>query len=296
VAGLKQFRHSVHSQNGEDGILAEVFRRIGITNGTFCEFGAWDGKHLSNCYALYELGWSGFYIEGNSDRFEDLRANVSDERVEPILAYVRTDGDSTLEAILARTRRFQAGQTSLDLLSIDIDSDDLAVWRSVKTLRPKVVIIEFNPTIPLDVIYENSPKGANRGNSARAIYELALIKNYDFVSVVGANMIFVDRHVDHNIPTLNILDTSIEWGARYFFGYDGTMLIASPGTQSVRETEVIGVPWAGGAFVQPVPRMFRTYDLPAPKRLFWIYVSYVRAMLTSPISTLKAVIGRMQQP
>jgi hypothetical protein len=37
--------------------------------------------------------------------------------VEPILAYVRTDGDSTLEAILARTRRFQAGQTSLDVIA-----------------------------------------------------------------------------------------------------------------------------------------------------------------------------------
>lgn len=296
MAGLKEFSHSVHSQNGEDGILAEIFRRIGVTNGTFCEFGAWDGKHLSNCYALYELGWSGFYIEGNSVRFEDLRANVSDERVESILAYVRTEGDSTLDSILARTRRFQAGQTSLDLLSIDIDSDDLAVWRSVKTIRPKVVIIEFNPTIPLDVIYENSPKGANRGNSARAIYELALIKKYDLVSVVGANMIFVDQHIDHDIPALNILDTSIEWGARYFFGYDGTMLVASPGTQSVRETEVIGVPWAGGAFVQPVPRIFRTFDLPARKRQVWIYVSYMRAMLTSPFSTLKAIIGRRQQP
>lgn len=292
MADLKQFRNSVHSQNGEDGVLAEIFRRIGVSDGTFCEFGAWNGKHLSNCYALYEAGWSGFYIEGNPERFEELRTNVPDERVEPILAYVRTEGDSTLESILARTRRFKAGQTGLDLLSIDIDSDDLAVWRSIKTIRAKVVIIEFNPTIPLDVIYENNPEGANRGNSARAIFDYSTINNYDLVSVIGSNMIFVDRNLKHGIPVINILDSSIEWGVRYFFGYDGTMLVASPGTSKTRETEIIGVPWAGGAFAQPVPRMFRTFDLPPAKRKAWVYVSYVRAMITSPISTLKALIGR----
>ena len=39
----------VWSSTGNDGIIAEIFRRLGRSTGTFVEFGAWDGVHLSNC-------------------------------------------------------------------------------------------------------------------------------------------------------------------------------------------------------------------------------------------------------
>ena len=47
---LSQFRKNKHSQNGEDGVIAEICHRLAITNGFFVEFGAWDGMHLSNTY------------------------------------------------------------------------------------------------------------------------------------------------------------------------------------------------------------------------------------------------------
>jgi hypothetical protein len=34
----------VYSQNNEDGIIAEIFRRIGTENRTFVEFGVGDGR------------------------------------------------------------------------------------------------------------------------------------------------------------------------------------------------------------------------------------------------------------
>lgn len=36
------------------------------------EFGAWDGKHLSNTFALVEQGARAVYIEGDEGRFQDL--------------------------------------------------------------------------------------------------------------------------------------------------------------------------------------------------------------------------------
>src|SRR5262245_40537087 len=40
---LLRYGFKVYSQNDEDGIIQEIFRRIGSSNRTFVEFGAGDG-------------------------------------------------------------------------------------------------------------------------------------------------------------------------------------------------------------------------------------------------------------
>lgn len=70
---LLAYRKNIYSQNGEDGILTEIIRRLKINNaGWVCEFGAWDGKHLSNTFALVEKGWEAVYIEGDPGKYTDL--------------------------------------------------------------------------------------------------------------------------------------------------------------------------------------------------------------------------------
>ena len=49
---LLQYRNNVTSQFGEDGIIAHVLDVIRPTHNYCIEFGAWDGKYLSNCYNL----------------------------------------------------------------------------------------------------------------------------------------------------------------------------------------------------------------------------------------------------
>ena len=47
------FKKNIYSQNGEDGILEEILKKLNIKkNGWCCEFGAWDGKHGSNTFNL----------------------------------------------------------------------------------------------------------------------------------------------------------------------------------------------------------------------------------------------------
>src|SRR5689334_6437610 len=41
---LNRHEHQVFSQNGEDGMLQELFRRIGTTDRTFVEFGVGNGQ------------------------------------------------------------------------------------------------------------------------------------------------------------------------------------------------------------------------------------------------------------
>ena len=72
---LVDFAYNNFSQNGEDGIIQEIIKRIGLQKSkeNWCvEFGAWDGIHLSNTFNLVQQGWNAVYIEGNKSRYKDL--------------------------------------------------------------------------------------------------------------------------------------------------------------------------------------------------------------------------------
>lgn len=247
---------NVHSQNGEDGVLSKLFDTLGISEGYFVEFGAWDGKYLSNTFALFERGWRGCYIEGDEGRFRDLCSNISDSRVSMVCRFVAPTGWSSLDAILDEAK----APKRLDLLSIDIDSDDLAIWRSVRSYRATCVVIEYNPTIPFDCEFENVP-GRSWGNSALSICKFAASSGYSLVCVTTTNLIFVDRTVVGGSLVDDIeLSTEVH-GPRWFWGYDGTLLCKkSPGRGAAEaEREIYGVPWAGTVGIQPIPRVLRGY-------------------------------------
>ena len=64
-----------YAQYNEDLFISNIFDSKDINKGFFLEFGAWNGKYLSNCRYFYEKGWKGLFIEGNKDRFKDLQKN-----------------------------------------------------------------------------------------------------------------------------------------------------------------------------------------------------------------------------
>ncbi len=278
-----------HSQYGEGGILLTLFSQLGIDSGYFCEFGAWDGRHLSNTFALYERGWMGCYIEGDPDRFLDLQRNITRPGMALVCAYVTVRGDNGIGSILAR--HLPAG-VDLDLLSIDIDSDDLEIWKSLTTTRPKVVVIEFNPSIPFDVRYVN-PAGKNRGNSARSIWEFAHSSGYGLVAVTHCNLVFVDTAVNGGrIAQLKLDDIGVNVGYRYFFGYDGTLMVIDPSTGLVSEPEFISVPWSRSVFPQPVVQFFRRFDEGSLRSRVGGLLSRLSAATRRPLAVLRELRRR----
>src|SRR5881396_3463948 len=52
------------SQDYQDGMIAEIFRRIGPGTKTFLEIGVGDGSE-NNTTALLSSGWNGYWIEGS---------------------------------------------------------------------------------------------------------------------------------------------------------------------------------------------------------------------------------------
>ena len=75
---LLKYRKDYYSQNGEDGVIEEILRRMGIKQGWFVDVGAWDGKYLSNSFALVEKGWKGLEIKGDKTKFEDILKIIVD--------------------------------------------------------------------------------------------------------------------------------------------------------------------------------------------------------------------------
>jgi len=88
MGSLLTYCSNTYSQVGQDGIIEEIFNRLQIQNGSFCEFGAWDGFHLSNARKLAEEDWIGIFIEGDSARFLQLLQNYPSPKIVKINAWV----------------------------------------------------------------------------------------------------------------------------------------------------------------------------------------------------------------
>lgn len=177
---------NVHSQRGQDGILAEIFRRIGIRSGVFVEFGAWDGVYLSNCRYLFERSWGGAFIEGDTRKHRELAYTYRDYRnVKTINAMVGAPGlpGEPLDTLLRGAGLDPAG---VDFVSIDVDGPDLEIFQAM-TFSPAVILIEggfnFSPDLrqplPLEVARRNMQQplqvivstAADRGYRAVCFYQ-----------------------------------------------------------------------------------------------------------------------------
>jgi hypothetical protein len=184
---LTDYASNVHSQAGEDGVIAKLFELIG-SGSQFCiEFGAWDGFHLSNTANLWTKGWRGVLIEASRRRYERLARNVGSFPCTCVHATVASRGERSLEGLLDRAG---FGGQNIDFLSIDIDGDDYHVLAGLRRLRPRVICCEFNPTIPLDRVLVGA-EGSGFGCSARALCELGQGMGYRVAAMTPVNCFLV---------------------------------------------------------------------------------------------------------
>jgi len=184
-----QYNYNIYSQNGEDGVIEELLNRLNITNGWVCEFGAWDGKKCSNTFNLVKnKQFKAIFIEGDNNKYNDLLKTVDEfPTIVPIKAYVDYNNTQhSLDNLLKNTDI----PNDFDILSIDIDSFDYQVWKSVKVYKPKIVIIEINSSVKAnDSEWIHTPN-KYQGTGFKPTYDLGIEKGYKFVLHTG-NMFFV---------------------------------------------------------------------------------------------------------
>lgn len=193
-----------YSQSGEEGLLLRIMEILGKQTGLCCEFGAWDGIHLSNTRRLMERGWRGLMIEADSGRFQDLlKTYPTSSKAISVCAFV-DDGANSLAKIAAR-----AGiDDRFDLVSIDVDGLDYQIFSALDQFQqpPLVVCIEIHtchgPNDARAVPVEIAQKGC--GQPMGRFVQRAKEMGYRLVSFIGTNAIFVHADADREteLPTI----------------------------------------------------------------------------------------------
>lgn len=209
---LRDYKKSVFSQFGQDGVIEEVFREIGTGNKFFVEFGS-SGTDSGggNTPYLRRLGFDGLLMDGDADPYGVKTKKQYDVKQEFV----------TVENVLNLFDKYGVPH-EFDFLSIDIDGNDFWVWKEILSCHiPRVVCIEANYYVPpgMSIVQKYVPdfkwNGDCRfGASFEALKKLGKENDYDLVSICGCDMIFVkeceeveeldDIEIEHDLELVDI--------------------------------------------------------------------------------------------
>ncbi len=193
---LERYGFKVYSQNDEDGIIEEIFNRIGTTNKTFVEFGVENGLECNSHYLLHK-GWRGLWLEGNEKSVAEINARfypaIRNNQLKCLNAFITKDNINELIA--------EGGMVGeIDLLSVDIDGNDYYVWKAINVVKPRAVIVEYNAKFPPNHAWKQAYNAQHhwdgsdwQGASLKALELLGRELGYQLVgtNLNGVNAFFV---------------------------------------------------------------------------------------------------------
>ena len=195
---LERYGWKGYSQTDEDGILQEIFRRIGIAQRSFVELGCGFGMENNTAYLLSQ-GWRGLWVDGADENALRIRRAFRYLIEQRLLQFEQAM--ITRENVDALVAAAALGP-EIDLLSIDLDGNDYYVWEAITCVNPRVVVIEYNAKFhpPHDwcMAYNAAHTWADTdqmGCSLEALARLGAARGYVLAgcNLVGANAFFVRR-------------------------------------------------------------------------------------------------------
>ena len=246
---ISKFGIKIYSQNEEDGIILYIFKHIGVKTKKFIEIGSESGLECNTTNILKYFNWSGVQIEGNKDLHDKAKIQLKKilrEKIKNVKLVNLLVTKENINKIIKKNLKKE-----VDLLSIDIDGNDFWIWKEIKCINPRLVVIEYNSffgsriscTIPYNpkFIWNHKNKKSYYGASLKALEKLGKKKKYTLVGVDinGVNALFVrndlakkinlklknseDVFVDNKREVRNISDYTI-WRKRALDGKFGDLI------------------------------------------------------------------------
>ena len=153
----------MYSQNDEDGIIIEIFNRIGSTKKIFVELDAGNGIE-NNTYALLFQNWKGLWIDGNKKKIKSIIKQLP--RTLSLKQLIVKNAFFITKDNIDNLISSEISEHEIDLLSIDLDGNDIHIFESIKCIKPRVVILEYNakfiPPVEYCMKYKNLLDGTGQ--------------------------------------------------------------------------------------------------------------------------------------
>lgn len=198
-------RWQIYSQHGEDAIIKAIFERIGETNRFCFECGAADGLFFSNTRRLIEQGWEALLVECDAGDFERLGEQFTDTpRIRLHQGFISADPVTEHEISLDDVLTKCNAPRDLDLLVLDIDSQEYYILNSMVQYQPRVVIVEYDPDA--EEMFIPSLKGKGQAGHL-AIRYVAEARGYDVICRTPTNLICVRKDLSHHLKVAPIPET-----------------------------------------------------------------------------------------
>ena len=195
---LIPFGDKVYSQSDEDGIIREIFNRIGTTSKQFVEFGIGNGLENNTLALLFE-DWSGLWIDASTQSTNAIKKHFSkvidNQRLKLAHSFITVENINNLISSNISTR-------DVDLLSVDIDGNDYHIIDAITCIDPRVIVVEYNAKFTPPILYcmdydeSHTWRKDDCFGASLKFFEVALAdKGYHLVgcNISGVNAFFV-RH------------------------------------------------------------------------------------------------------
>lgn len=204
---LNQYaKNHIFSQNGEEGIVLECWRRMNqiekpvsadsapqdgsiplwmVGTGKAVETGGNDGRWCSNIALLAQHNWQVLFVESDYGLYQKCKENwAGHHNVRSQCA--RVDGKN-INAFV---------DDPCDLLSLDTDGSDYEIFDGLKA-KPKIVIVEIDSSLNPEFASFNADGGANYF----AMTLLGITKGYFLLCHTG-NLVLVANEYRELFPEI----------------------------------------------------------------------------------------------
>ena len=203
-----------------------------------------DGNEIKNnddeSSSISSSRWKGILIEADETKFQQLESlhaplgNICHN----IAVSCQPWSKQSLANILSSTSTKSLLPLDFDFLCIDVDGTDYWLLHNLLTetsFRPKVICIEFNPTIPHSILFIPPRDDTMRqGCSITALFQLASSFKYQLVETTCYNAFFVleslfeSTSIKNDIPFEPRIENlhEITMGTSLYQLYDGTIKLA----------------------------------------------------------------------
>lgn len=215
-AGFRVFSHA-----DEDGILHYIFSLIGTTNKVCLEVAFTSPYGANTTNLIVNNGWNGILVcareseVGSVERFFASHPDTHDYPPKVYQQWVTVENIN--ETVEEGLNDLYLQTKDIDLFSLDIDGVDYWIWKALKVVEPRVVLVEYHNVLGERSITVPYNPDFNRfnihpdymGASLPAFVKLAKEKGYRLVGCnrYGYNAFFIRNGVgEDTISEVSIQD------------------------------------------------------------------------------------------